>query len=224
MYFITFLCVTHRPCRVSAWWWPAPPHWACIPESAWPCPAPVWKWSRFRHDPTPWTPRGSLPGQMGNGVSIYSMNNAPPLLHTSTCWFAALCVFHLFLYAHLYVWNSFLWQWYTSHWSCILGFLTAFPPATPPPFIIPHTPCYPPSLYLPVWPSFGLRIIQLVSHHCLELTRSIPPIDSFSPPAVTAAPPLLALVMCGPLFSPASESHFHGACTAQTSPAVDISL
>lgn len=53
--------VTHRPCLVSAWWWLAPPRWACNPESAWPYPAPVWRWSRFRHDPTPWTPLGSLP-------------------------------------------------------------------------------------------------------------------------------------------------------------------
>lgn len=53
--------VTHRPCLVSAWWWPAPPRWACNPESAWPSPAPVWRWSRSRRDPTPWTPLGSLP-------------------------------------------------------------------------------------------------------------------------------------------------------------------
>lgn len=76
--------VTHRPCLVSAWWWPAPPRWACNPESAWPSQAPVWRWSRSHRDPTPWTPLGSLPTSSkwsSEWVQIWA-----PCSHLYTMW------------------------------------------------------------------------------------------------------------------------------------------
>lgn len=54
---------THHPCPISAWWLPAPLHWACTLVSAWPCQAPAWRWTRCHPDPGPWTPPGSLPRQ-----------------------------------------------------------------------------------------------------------------------------------------------------------------
>lgn len=54
---------THHPCPISAWWLPAPLHWACTLVSAWPCQAPAWRWTHCHPDPGPWTPPGSLPRQ-----------------------------------------------------------------------------------------------------------------------------------------------------------------
>lgn len=44
----------------AGWWPPAPPRWACTPASAWPSPAPAWRWTRYHPGQTPWTPHGSL--------------------------------------------------------------------------------------------------------------------------------------------------------------------
>ena len=51
---------SHRPYPGAAWWWPAPPHLACTPKSAWPCPAPAWRWTHSRLGPEPGRPLGSL--------------------------------------------------------------------------------------------------------------------------------------------------------------------
>lgn len=54
----------------------------------------------------------------------------------------------------------------------------------------------------PEWPSFGLRVGQLVSRPCLQLTPSISPIDSFSPAADINVPqsrspsPFILSVFC----------------------------
>ena len=61
--------VPHHPCPVSAWWWPAPPRWACNPGSAWPCPAPVWRWNHSHLDPKHGTPRGFLHGKNTHNIS-----------------------------------------------------------------------------------------------------------------------------------------------------------
>lgn len=69
----------HHPCPVSAWWWPAPPRWACNPGSAWPCPAPVWRWNHSHLGPKHETPRGFLHGTNTHNISP----NITVCLH---CW------------------------------------------------------------------------------------------------------------------------------------------
>lgn len=53
---IQAVCLPHRPCPVSGWWPPAPPHLACSQGSAWPFPAPALRWIHSHHGQILWRP------------------------------------------------------------------------------------------------------------------------------------------------------------------------
>lgn len=103
-------------------------------------------------------------------------------------YFFTLCAAVLFFFS----WYSFPWKRFSSlDFEFILDLRTSVSISPFPPYSSSFTHLSLPAAPLtpPAWPSFLLRVQQLVSHRCIELTRSTPPIHSFSPPAVTAALP-----------------------------------